>query len=232
MSKIGYGYGSEWHLLRYLGYHRNNLNSELQKIKVFRNKEIEWLDFKFSGKNIILQQDEEYKGVEFLNNTYLSKKFATYWPSKGNVQNWDAVGIIKNDQGNEWILVEAKANIPEIESDCGASSQNSLNMIDNAFLKTISFLNINSKTPLNWRKNYYQFCNRLALLKFLLDEGIDAYLLFIYFYGDTNPNHKCPQIKQDWDNELNKMYNHVGINQANINPIYFEKVHKLYLSVF
>ena len=31
MGKIGYTYGSEWHLLRYLGYHRNELNRQIEE---------------------------------------------------------------------------------------------------------------------------------------------------------------------------------------------------------
>ena len=29
MADVGYGYGSEWHLLRFLGYHRNVLDSAI-----------------------------------------------------------------------------------------------------------------------------------------------------------------------------------------------------------
>lgn len=31
MGKMGNGYGSEFHLLRYLGYHRHDLNREVEK---------------------------------------------------------------------------------------------------------------------------------------------------------------------------------------------------------
>ena len=89
MGKIGHGYGNEWHLLRYLGYHRNALEEEiLSKIGGDRST---WLDFKFSNRNEPLKRDQEWKGLDFLNKE-TQKEWKTWWPQTGNVQNWDAVG--------------------------------------------------------------------------------------------------------------------------------------------
>ena len=34
MAQIGYGYGSEFHLMRFLGHHRNLLENEILTVKV------------------------------------------------------------------------------------------------------------------------------------------------------------------------------------------------------
>ena len=47
MGKIGFTYGSEWHLLRYLGY-RNELNRQIEEVIPAKNVKIEsWSDFHF-----------------------------------------------------------------------------------------------------------------------------------------------------------------------------------------
>jgi len=63
MAKIGYGYGSEWHLLRYLGYHRNYLNQEIDN--QLGLQVIKWLDFNFSGLTQRFKLDDEHKGLSF-----------------------------------------------------------------------------------------------------------------------------------------------------------------------
>ena len=52
MGTIGYGYGSEWHLLRYLGYHRHYLSQEI--LNMIGGEILQWLDFKFSPANVPL----------------------------------------------------------------------------------------------------------------------------------------------------------------------------------
>jgi hypothetical protein len=80
MGRIGHGYGSEWHLLRYLGRHRDRLDKEvLAKVGA---KEVKWLDFPFkpNGK----WQDEEWKGVDFLRRKDVQAKWSEFWPQRGN----------------------------------------------------------------------------------------------------------------------------------------------------
>ncbi len=48
MAEIGHGYGSEWHLLRFLGRHRANLGAAIQRL--IGCDTISWLDFPFDPK--------------------------------------------------------------------------------------------------------------------------------------------------------------------------------------
>ena len=47
MSKVGYGYGSEYHLMRYLAYHRGVLKQQVDEAT--GGELINWLDFPFSA---------------------------------------------------------------------------------------------------------------------------------------------------------------------------------------
>ena len=50
MGKIGYGYGSEWQLMRFLGHHRNRLDEEIKK-QIGEKGDLHWLDFNFSDSD-------------------------------------------------------------------------------------------------------------------------------------------------------------------------------------
>jgi len=114
MGKIGYGYGSEWHLLRHLGYHRVYLSQKVAE--VVGGRDVEWLDFGFSQENVPLRDDREFVGLEFIQDTQVQERWKSFWPQTGNAQNWDAVGKIHFGKTAEWLLVEAKGHIGEIES--------------------------------------------------------------------------------------------------------------------
>ena len=164
MGKIGCGYGSEWHLLRYLGYHRQELNDEI--LSKTGGEKIHWLDFKFSKSDEPLMADRELKGVEFL-NSHVNEFWRNYWPQRGNVHNWDAVGQLFIDGKREWLLVEAKAHVGELKRKCGASSPNSIKKISDAMEGAMKSFDVKDVVVDKWLSPYYQFCNRLTMLHFL-----------------------------------------------------------------
>src|ERR1041385_2985443 len=105
MSQIGFGYGSEWHLLRFLGRHRNELNS--RTMQQTGGEAIEWWDFHFDRKE--RYRDAEWKGLDFIDEPAVKKEWANFWPVAHQVQNWDAIGRLRKNGSSEWLLVEAKA---------------------------------------------------------------------------------------------------------------------------
>jgi hypothetical protein len=108
-----------------------------------------------------------------------SQKLRQFWP-KGGPQ-WDALGI--EETAKRYFLVEAKANIPEIVSECKAESQKSIRLIESSFHRTQDFLGNNSLLP--WSKGFYQYANRIAHLFFLRQIAkVDAILVFIHFEND------------------------------------------------
>jgi hypothetical protein len=215
MGKIGHGYGSEWHLLRHLGYHREYLSKKT--LSLTGGISIEWLDFNFSEENAPLRDDRELLGFEFINDTQVQEKWKSFWPQTGNAQNWDAVGKIHFDNHDEWLLVEAKGHVGEIKSNCGATNPTSKQKIISALKKARRAFG-NQKKPIeNWLENCYQYANRLTALYFLMKEcvpSINARLLFIYFYGENRKNIECPQNEQKWLQLIQDNNDRLGIDKS------------------
>jgi hypothetical protein len=214
MGKIGFGYGSEWHLLRHLGYHREYLS--LKTLEITGGNSLEWLDIDFSKKNEPKRDDKEFIGLEFIEDANVRESWKSFWPQTGNSQNWDAVGKIHFDSNDEWLLVEAKAHIDEMESKCGARNAVSKQKIQLAFEKASRAFGNHSKPVENWLEPYYQYANRLAVLYFLMNEclpSVNARLLFIYFYGENRENLDCPQNEKEWWAAIHKMNERLGIDK-------------------
>jgi hypothetical protein len=222
MSVIGYGYGSEWQLLRFLGYHREHFDDVVKQATGVQR--IQWLDFPFDPQRQF--NDAEWKGLDFLPLPHSARaNWPEFWPQRGNAQNWDAVARIRtNDDADGWLLVEAKAHLGELKSSCGAKAQGGLEQIKAAMDQTKSALNVNPES--DWLTPYYQMANRLAVLTYLRRHGINAHLLNIYFMGDRNPAGTCPTCEAEWATELAAMCEHLGIAGRKL-----EGVHQVLLPV-
>jgi hypothetical protein len=228
MGKIGSGYGSEWHLLRYLGYHRKKLQQQI--ITQTGGEKISWLDFNFSKKNKPRERDQEIHGIDFLDNK-IRKQWRTYWPQRGNIHNWGAVGKLFYEDKQEWLLVEAKSHVDEIFSYCGAKSTYSNEKIKDALILTKKAFNAEQVTVEKWLAPYYQYCNRLSMLHFLNERSkpkVLSNLIFLYFYGDEFRNRQCPKIADEWKPFIKKMYWHIGINEK---KGLMNRVYSVYLPV-
>lgn len=226
MAEIGYGYGSEYQLLRMLGHHRNFLNSQIQKT-LGTNEEIKWADYPVNDSRISL--DGEWKGIDFIfreNKAELSKiknNWKNYWPSSTNSQNWD--GIFK--VGTTWYFVEAKAHAEEVKSQCKAESSESRDLILNAFEDTKKWLK-SSSDPRNWLKdnfNSYQLANRLAFINFCKKNNINAKLFYISFVNGYSPKNKEDEksIKttDKWNKIWEEEYKELGICKNQLEGILY-----------
>jgi hypothetical protein len=236
---IGAGYGSEYHLMRYMARYRNLLNQLVEK--EVSGRMLEWLDFipgDYSEYNTRVPcrtklPDHEYVGVDFLQSERpdVLKAWQGFWPQTGNQQNWDSVGRVEIDGKPTWLLVEAKANLDELRSDCKAKDR-ALTIIESAFDQTRHCFGLNLKG--DWKKKYYQYANRLATLYFLTkhrqEHSIPAKLLLIYFTGDKNPDkeNRCPAGREGWINALAQQNEWVGLESDQARTI---GVHTLFLHV-
>jgi len=98
-------------------------------------------------------QFAEYRDRSFLvclGFQALSAELADFWPRRG--PQWDALGI--TSQGYP-LLVEAKANIPELISHCGAKDPNSLRLITKRLKETQKWLGCRSIK--DWTRYFYQY---------------------------------------------------------------------------
>ncbi|MGC9995545.1 MAG: hypothetical protein ABSE79_09505 [Terriglobia bacterium] len=235
MGKMGYGYGSEFHLLRYLGYHRRRLNLAIEKQTGGRM--LDWLDFSFDARGRFPHLDAELKGLEFLppDFEHVKSAWTQFWPQTGNVPNWDAVGHLQLESHTEFVLVEAKAHASELGSDCGAREEGGRKMIREAFATAIE-ANAFRSSPEKWLRKYYQCANRLATLHFLMQHNVPSRLVFIYFTGEkwpagTEQNREplvCPKDEREWGTSLQEMYDHLGLTKSSVLE---ERVHRVFLPV-
>ena len=228
MAKIGYGYGSECHLLRWMGRHRKLFDKKVTSAVGRPGDLIEWLDFHFAPTDS--WPDAELKGLEFLcdNPEYRSlvSKWEAFWPTGRGIHNWDAVGWVGAEPGRELLLLEAKSYVAEIKSDCGATCPRSIQKIDTAF-KTVK-QSLSENLDADWMNGYYQAANRIATLYFLYQEGIPARLLFLYFLGDRHPRKECPATEKEWSPALEVQREHLGLDSDHRLA---NRIHKLFLPV-
>ncbi len=223
-------YGSEWHLIRYLGRHRRLFERRVGEAT--GGDMLDWLDHPWNptGQPAYFDGpilDAEWRGLDFLSgDNAVRREWSAFWPSTGNQQNWDAVGWLRVGSQIDLLLVEAKAHLAELRSSCGAVERGGLPQIRQALAQGKQGFGVPPAT--DWLQPYYQFCNRLTVLDFLTRHGVGARLLFIYFCRDINPSGQCPQNEAGWEPSLLAMYQHVGL--AGQSPLE-AGVHKLFLPV-
>ena len=188
MAQIGYGYGSEYHLMRFLGHHRHLFEDIIRKVLNEQDGQFDWLDFEFENPMNSISGDKELKGISFLGKIIpeakfneVNKKYHDYKiNSIDNWQNWDAIftlnGII--------YLVEAKAHVSELSSKRthGGKSSREILRFFNEQLNGYSVTS-NEKVLLG---DYYQLVNRLATAAFLNNNGVKTKCLYIYFTNGYN----------------------------------------------
>ena len=217
MAILGHGYGSEFHLLRWMGRHREEFTRRVSKI--VGSQTVTWFDFNFNNRNSV--PDGEIHGFSFLGQgkyqnqarnllkRVRNKELWCCWPDGGNSISWDAVG---RTESGRFILCEAKAHKKELVSSISRKTTlDSRAMIFKALEGTKEHIGIDSRS--DWRQHYYQLANRLYVQAVLDSVGIDAVLLNIYFIGDAFPsdNTQCPATQDEWEEAIKKEYETLGI---------------------
>jgi hypothetical protein len=142
----------------------------------------------------------DYLGLESLKADY--RKF---WPRPRRpegVPNWDALARLQlPDSRSPVLLVEAKAHVEEMYQASGAKAVTArgetnpaFSMIKNALEATQVSLGL-EPNALRWmrpvlhadrERAVYQTANRLALLRFLREHGVDAILILLLFVNDPD----------------------------------------------
>ena len=217
MGQMALGYGSEFHLLRWLGRHRNEFNKRFKDLLNTNN--ITWLDFNFDKTKEI--SDKELVGLEFLKEELdyekVLKIWKEEWPQSGKSMNWDLVGYTTQNNIKTWILIEAKAHLSELEQNCAASSLVSKEKIKNALSNAAKNNGVIISENKPWTKKFYQFANRIYVLDLLKRNGINAKLINIYFVGDMiSTNRKSPRSKNEWLSKIKEMKDYLSVNTDNL----------------
>lgn len=181
-QQIGYGYGSEFQLMRFLGHHRDHLESEISKF-INETGQFHWFDFDFASPKNSISGDQELLALSFLdpNNEKHKAALDDYHSYDINDidkwQNWDAVFSLNGTI----YLVEAKAYAKEIGDDKTHGGKSG-SVILQFFKDKLPHLPVND----SWLKKYYQLANRLAIASLLNQHGIPCKVLYIYFVNGYN----------------------------------------------
>ena len=180
MAQIGYGYGSEFQLLRFLGHHRNLFEKNIQET-LHQEGEFNWLDFEFADPGNVISGDSERKGLTWLkeilyDDTIYTKIDSAYKSYKINNadawQNWDALFTLNG----VLYLVEAKAHVGEIKSGHIKHGGKSAGEILRFMKEQLPNIAVSEK----WLYDYYQLANRLAITS-LINKYIPCKTLCVYF---------------------------------------------------
>ena len=172
------------------GYNRHPdyLNRKIREACGLRpDKTVQWVS--------PLREDEyaEYRDEQFLARLQLhlnGRPLKSFWPRLG--PQWDALG--RTNRGTV-ILVEAKANLPELVSPGTKATQKSRVFIQNSLREVQDFLKVD--TDIDWSGKLYQYTNRIAHLYLLRQlNRVDARLVFVYFVGANEV--EGPGTIQEW----------------------------------
>ena len=158
----------------------------------------------------------EYRDGDFVNclgiaPSQIKEPLKDFWPANGPV--WDGLGKIGRDkEPDTLLLVEAKAHIKEAVTDKSkAKSETSIAKIKAALTQTKQACAPSSEVE--WSDNFYQYANRLAHLYWLRElNNLPAYMVFVYFIGDTERN--GPQTRQEWEGAIKLLETFMGIRQS------------------
>jgi hypothetical protein len=224
MAGMGYGYGSECHLLRWMGRHRSAFDEAVRQAMGKSSNAVNWLDFNFAGSD---WPDAELKGLDFISDAATQADWSTWWPKGRGIHNWDAVGWWGDPAQKELVLVEAKAHVGEIRSECKAKPAGGRGVIEQSLKETAAIVGVTDIKP--WMEDHYQLANRLAIVHFLRKCGYNPHLILIYFVGDIrNTSRICPQTPHAWAVELYKQKIEMGLTSTHaLSPF----VHELFLHV-
>ncbi|RLC37431.1 MAG: hypothetical protein DRH33_05775 [Candidatus Nealsonbacteria bacterium] len=192
-------------------------HGSLKDLQVLINVKKKYLDAEISkviGKQMSinwrspLQTDDyaEYRDEDFLKRLGVLGKITyplnDFWPDNG--PQWDALGV----SDNEIILVEAKANIPEMVSPGTKAGTSSRRKIKNSLDEVKKYLSVSDS--IDWTGTFYQYVNRIAHLYYLREKNqIKARLLFIYFINDVTV--RGPKTKDEWLGAIQTMECYLGL---------------------
>lgn len=142
------------------------------------------------------RSDDEY--AEYRDDDFLAKvgveledfPLPRFWPPRG--PQWDALATVGSDG---LLIVEAKANVPEIVSPGTSAKGRRLQHIERSLFATKRYLGVPADIP--WSGKLYQYANRLAHLYLLrILNKKKAYLAFVYFTGADDVD--GPKSPAEW----------------------------------
>jgi hypothetical protein len=187
-----------------------------QSLGLGADVEVKWLS-PLRGRRYVEHRDDfvDVLGLE------LEKPLAEFWPSGGPV--WAGLARV----GDQRLLVEAKAHIPEMMSGSTRASEESKQRIEEALKAARAILAPrNTVEWSHWNGAFYQYSNRLAFLDFLRRVNRQpVHLVWVYFLnaGDMNG----PTSQAEWEGAIKIVEGYLGLDTRRL----ANSVHKLFVDV-
>jgi aromatic ring-cleaving dioxygenase len=145
----------------------------------------------------------------------LAGRIGEWWPSRGG-PHWDALARLEFADGRSGVLlVEGKSYPGEMydKAGCSATSARSLAKIEAALVATQIWLGVDQPVE-TWMRPLYQTANRLATLKWLMDNLDDrAWLVHLCFVDDRTHPERMRASQEEWEQALGVASAQLGIKQ-------------------
>ena len=200
--------GSKKWIQHLVNHNSDLLSSEIKRLSPeFKSTSIKWLS-PLKCKNFTEYRDDRL--LEELGLSSYDESRKEFWPSRG--PQWDAIAKSTREQ---YILLEAKANIAETMSYCRATDKKSIATIKKRLEETKRWLGSDKSN--DWTRKYYQYANRLAQLYFFRKCcGKDAFLVFLYFVNDETNK---PTSLEKWCYKIAQQKNEMGLKPSPSNYV-------------
>jgi hypothetical protein len=129
-----------------------------------------------------------------------------FWPRRGPV--WDGLAVSSKQN---FILVEAKAHIPEVLSPPSQAGEVSKKKIMAALEEARRFYAPRSSKV--WFEHFYQYCNRLAFQYFVSQVNqLPSKLVFLDFYNAQEMN--GPTSPEEWQGATRLIHAFLGLPES------------------
>jgi hypothetical protein len=168
---------------------------------------VEWLS-PLKTDDYAEYQDEDF--LKLLGIELPRRSLKSFWPARGPV--WDGLA---RSSSHAALLIEAKANLPELESPASEASPESAALIAQSMDEAKPAFG--APKSAEWTKTYYQYANRLAHLYFLREcNKVDAFLVFLYFTGAKDVG--GPAGKSEWTDAIRAAHQALQIGEGTLTP--------------
>lgn len=212
MRPPGKEYGSEYRLWQYFyGTRRADLDAAILEAIGSSDRSLSWV----YPDEVNAPNQHEFENLDFLSTGEFAEtvsEFKRVWPTTGTGISWDGIAWAESTP-RQLILIEAKANQPELCSAPSGAGEASLKVISSALGRAKSFLRVHYR--FSWTKSYYQYANRLFVLSFL-ERKLSCHLVFLYFTGEKFPDGTpCPRDPEEWRELIHACHLSLGLASPN-----------------
>ncbi|MEI7667966.1 MAG: hypothetical protein WCI62_03135 [Erysipelotrichaceae bacterium] len=217
-TKMGYGYGSEFQLLRFMGRYRNAFELSLLKaLGLAQCTKLNWLDHQFNPQDHHL--DLGLSNADFLSQKH-QEAWLSLWPT--NDLNWDGVAKFSHNGKECLILLNAKAYAKDlsIQDKCASKDPLSLNQLKKAIQSVKDVYRITHIS--DWTKVGYPIASRLVFKKYLEDNNIPVFIVDVYFIKGYEYSYskglmdkpKSIKTEAEWLMLIKQKHSSMGINNT------------------